>query len=130
MTDKTDAVVAFRAVSGLGLVVWPAESQRAALPAGRELADLDAGELHALRGDARPLTVTERIIHDAGEAWLVQQTGPAWAEEGGASDLCGLLFTRLDGSARRWALVGHPPGPLPNDAELGKLLEQARSGAS
>lgn len=126
--SSAQPVEALQAVSGLTLVIWPAESVRAALPAGATLGDLSDDELAELRAGARPLTVTERIIEADGTAWLVQQTGPAWAEEGGASDLCGLMFTRLDGSARRWALVGRAPGPIPGDEALVDLLEQARRG--
>lgn len=121
-------VEALQAVSGLTLVLWPGEGVRAVLPAGSALADLSAARLAELRADAKPLTVTERIIEADGAAWLVQQTGPAWAEEGGASDLCGLMFTRLDGSARRWALVGRAPGPIPEGDALVDLLERARRG--
>ncbi|MGI9038449.1 MAG: hypothetical protein ACR2GQ_06270 [Gemmatimonadota bacterium] len=126
--SSAQPVEALQAVSRLTLVIWPAESVRAALPAGATLGDLSDDELAELRAGARPLTVTERIIEADGAAWLVQQTGPAWAEEGGASDLCGLMFTRLDGSARRWALVGRAPGPIPGDEALVDLLEQARRG--
>jgi hypothetical protein len=130
MTDRAAPVEALHAVSGLSLVVWPADSVRAALPAGTALADLGPADLAILREGARPLTVTERIIYPdtSSDPVLVQQTGPAWAEEGGASDLCGLLFTRLDGSQHRQAIVGRATGPIPDDAELIRLLERARQG--
>jgi hypothetical protein len=126
-----NAVEALHAVSGLSLVVFPEDGVRAALPAGRRLEDLSADELTALRADAAPLTATERLLDVDGEPWLMQQTGPAWAESGqGAADLCGLLFTRLDGSQERHAVVGRPPGPPPPDDELGAILGAARSGGA
>ena len=109
---STGAVEALVSPSGLSLVVFPELGKRASLPAGRRLADLDAGELEALAETASPLTVTERVIELDGEPWLAQQTGPAWAEPDEASaDLCGILFTRLGGSAARHRVGGRPPGP-------------------
>lgn len=120
------AVEALRATSGLSLVVFPEKDLRAALREGRRLADLDAGELNELEDGATGLTVTERIIEREGEPWLVQQTGPAWAEADEASaDLCGILFIRLDGSAERHAIGGRSPGPLPENDELRRILDRA-----
>lgn len=122
-------VEALHSMSGMSLVVFPAERVRASLAAGRKLADLSADELAELRAGAAPLTVTEELIEFDGAPWLVQQTGPAWAEPAEASaDLCGLLFLRLDGSGHRHAVVGRPPGPIPAPDELRRLLEGALSG--
>jgi len=124
------AVEALRTESGLSLVVWPAEGRRAALPAGRRLANLGDTELGALHESSSPLTVTETVIELGGVAWLVQQTGPAWAEPAEASaDLCGLSFLRLDGSGHRETLSGRSPGPLPSREELSALLADALEAA-
>lgn len=123
------AVEVLRSASGMTLVVFPVERVRTSLPAGRRLADLSGDELAELREGAVPLTVTEGLIDYAGGLWLVQQTGPAWAEPAEASaDVCGLLFTRLDGSERRHAVEGRAPGPLPEAAELRRILEDALDG--
>jgi len=128
-TSARGAVEGLHSVSGMTLVVFPADRVRAGLPAGRRLADLSAVELSELLADAAPLTVTEDVIERDGALWLVQQTGPAWAEAAEASaDLCGLLFTRLDGSGRRHAVEGRPPGPIPAPDELGRILEDALNG--
>lgn len=120
------AVQALRAASGLSLVVFPEEGLRATLPEGRRLADLEGAEAAELREHATGLTATERVIEREGEPWLVQQAGPAWAEPDEASaDLCGMIFTRLDGSAERHAVSGRPPGPLPADGELRRMLDAA-----
>lgn len=122
------AIEALTSESGLSLVVFPDLGRRASLPAGRRLADLDAGELAALAEEAYPLTVTERIIEHDGAQWLVQQTGPAWAEPDEASaDLCGILFTRLGGSEERHEAGGRAPGPLPDDGELRRMLARILS---
>lgn len=122
-------VEALHSMSGMSLIVFPAERVRAPLPAGRKLADLSADELTELRAGAAPLTVTEELIEFDGSPWLVQQTGPAWAEAAEASaDLCGLLFLRLDGSGRRHAVDGRAPGPIPGPDELRRVLEGALSG--
>ena len=127
--ERSGAVEGLHSVSGMTLVVFPADRVRAGLQAGRRLADLSPDEFSALRADAAPLTVTEDVIERDGALWLVQQTGPAWAEAAEASsDLCGLLFTRLDGSGRRHAVEGRPPGPLPAPDELGRILEDALNG--
>ena len=129
--EKGGAVEGLHAMSGMTLVVFPADRVRACLPAGRRLADLSADELSELRAGAAPLTVTEDVIERDGAPWLVQQTGPAWAEPTEASgDLCGLLFTRLDGSGRRHAVESRPPGPLPAPDELGRILEAALNGVA
>lgn len=125
------AVEALRSMSGMTLVVFPEERVRAALPAGRSLADLSADELAELRAGAAPLTVTEALIEFDGAPWLVQQTGPAWAEAADASaELCGLLFLRLDGSGHRQAVEGRAPGPIPGADELRRVLEDALSGGA
>lgn len=126
---RNGAVEALRAASGLSLVVFPEKELRARLPEGRRLADLTPEELTELEESATNLTVTEGVIEPDGDSWLVQQTGPAWAEADEASaDLCGIVFTRLDGSAERHAVTGRPPGPLPAADELGQLLEAALRG--
>lgn len=123
MADERHAVEALRTGSGLGLIVWPATGRRAVLREGRRLADLDGAELDALHASGAPLTATEAVIEVEGEPWLVQQTGPAWAEPAEASaDLCGLQFLRLDGSERRETLAGRSPGPLPDESRLRRLL--------
>lgn len=117
------SVVALRTESGLALVVWPDEGRRAAISDGRDLADLSGAERAALYETASPLTVTEGVIELEGEAWLAQQTGPAWAEPAEASaDLCGLSFLRLDGSEQREIVSGRAPGRIPAAAELRQLL--------
>ena len=129
MGEMSGAVEALHSVSGLTLVVFPAERVRASLPADRRLADLSAEELAELREDAVPLTVTEELIEFGGAPWLVQQTGPAWAEPAEASaELCGLQFLRLDGSGRRHGVEGRPPGPIPAPGELRRILERALHG--
>lgn len=127
MAEARDgAVEALRTGSGLTLVVWPAEGRRAALTEGRRLADLGDAELGALHETASPLTATETVIELDGAAWLVQQTGPAWAEPAAASaDLCGLSFLRLDGSEHREIVTGRSPGPLPSREELRAALADA-----
>ena len=93
---------------------------------GRRLADLGDTDLGALQDSSSPLTVTETVIELGGAAWLVQQTGPAWAEPAEASaDLCGFSFLRLDGSEHREILSGRAPGPLPSEDELRALLAGA-----
>lgn len=129
MAERAGAVEALRSMSGMSLVVFPAERVRASLPAGRTLADLSADELAELRAGAASLTVTEALIEFDGAPWLVQQTGPAWAEPAEASaDLCGLLFIRLDGSGHRHAFDGRAPGPIPGPDELRRVLEGALRG--
>jgi hypothetical protein len=124
-----DALEALHSMSGMTLVVFPAEGVRAMLPAGRRVADLSGDELTELRHGAAPLTVTEGLIDYDGAPWLVQQTGPAWAEpEEASADLCGLLFMRLDGSGRRHATEGRASGPLPAADELRRILEDVLSG--
>lgn len=123
------AVMALRSTSGMSLVVFPEERLRASLEAGRKLAELTAADLAELRAGAAPLTVTEALIEFDGAPWLVQQTGPAWAEPAEASaELCGLLFLRLDGSGRRHAVDGRAPGPIPGPDELRRVLGDALSG--
>lgn len=123
------ALEALRSMSGMSLVVFPEDRVRAGLPAGRTLADLAADDVARLRAGAAPLTVTEELIEFDGAPWLVQQTGPAWAEPAEASaELCGLLFIRLDGSGRRHAVDGRAPGPIPAPDELRRVLEDALSG--
>ena len=123
---REGAIEALRTGTGLALVVWPAQGRRAALPDGRRLADLGDAELGALHESASPLTATETVIELHGAAWLVQQTGPAWAEPAEASaDLCGLSFLRLDGSEHREILPGRAPGPLPSEEELRALVADA-----
>lgn len=123
------AVEALRTESGVALVVWPAVGRRAAISDGRRWVDLDDAERAALFESASPLTVTERVVELDGEPWLVQQTGPAWAEPAAASaDLCGLAFLRLDGSEHREVLSGRAPGPPPDDAEIRRLLAGALAG--
>lgn len=118
-------IEAWTSASGLSLVVFPELGRRARLPAGRRLADLDTQELDALAEAASPLTTTERLIELDGGPWLVQQTGPAWAEPDEASaDLCGILFTRLGGSRERHAVGGRPPAPLPDETALRRMLER------
>ena len=129
MSEGAGAVEALRSMSGMSLVVFPSARVRASLPAGRMLSDLSADELAELRAGAARLTVTEELIEFDGVPWLVQQTGPAWAEPAEASaELCGLQFLRLDGSGRRYAVDGRAPGPIPGPDELRRLLEDALSG--
>lgn len=131
MAEDAGVVVALRSTSGMSLVVFPEDRVRASLPAGRTFADLSADEVAELRAGAAPLTVTEAFIEFDGAPWLVQQTGPAWAEPAEASaELCGLLFTRLDGSGRRHAVDGRAPGPIPGPDELRRVLEDALSGGA
>lgn len=135
-SERDGAVVALMSVTGMSLVVFPEAGTRAALPKGTSLAELSDAEFDELRASAVPATVTERFfrvdpVDGANDVWwLVQQTGPAWAEPAAASaDACGLLFTRLDGSLARYALPdGRPPGPLPDDDELRRLLHAAVHG--
>ena len=117
------------AVSGMSLVVFPEEGLRAALPADQDLAGLGEDELEALRARAVPLTRTERLFELDGESWLLQQTGPAWADPSDTSaDACGLLVTRMDGSQERHAVTGRPPGPPPAEDELRAILRSALAG--
>lgn len=131
MDDGRGAVEALHSMSGMTLLVFPAAAVRTALPAGRRLSELTDDELAELREHAAPLTVTEGLIEHDGSPWLVQQTGPAWAEPSEASaDLCGLLFTRLDGSGRRHAVEGRPAGALPPPDELRRILASALGGGA
>lgn len=78
------------------------EDRRALLEAGRELAELEAGELEDLLAGAVPLTRTERRLADReGRLWLAQSEGPVWAEGEVAAGLTGLVFTPLTGAWER-----------------------------
>lgn len=54
-------------------------------------------DLRALLEGAAPLTETERRFTDEeGKLWLIQSTGPVWAETGVAAGLTGCLATSLE----------------------------------
>lgn len=114
-------VVARVAAEGHTLVVLVPGGRRVALEPGQ---DLQNSAIEDLRAAATPLTPTECLVSAAGSQWLVQASGPVWAEAA-ATDSCGLVFTALDGSLRRVAVTGLPPGPLPTGEQLAGLLAQA-----
>ncbi len=109
------------AEGGHSLVVFIPGGQRVALEPRQALQELDIDDLRAA---ATPLTPTECLIFPAGGEWLVQASGPVWAEAA-ARDSCGLVFTALDGSLKRISVTGLPPGPLPSGEHLAEVLTRA-----
>lgn len=113
-------VVARIAEKGHSLVVLLPSGQRMALDPGQDLQSLTAEDLSA---GATGLTPTEKLISAADSQWLVQASGPVWAETA-AGDSCGLVFTALDGSMRRVVVTGLPPEPLASIDQLIAVLER------
>lgn len=107
--------------------------RRALLEPECELDALTPAELDPLLAGASPLTWTEcRLAGADGEAWLVQSSGPVWAEGEVAAGLTGLVFTRLTGPPERHVLSGAGVAER-SDEELWERLERARrrgAGAS
>lgn len=139
------ALEAWRARSGHGLLYFlPLEDEapaaadrgdrRAALDPGRELADLETAELEELLAGARPLTGTERRLVDRdGAVWLVQSSGPVWAEGETAEGLTGLVFTRLTGPEERVTAPGGHAGRTSTEellVRLGRARAEAGAGAA
>ena len=114
-------VVARVADGGHSLVIFIPGGQRVALEPGQ---DLQSSAIEDLRAAGTPLTPTECLVSAAGSQWLVQASGPVWAEAA-ATDSCGLVFTALDGSRKRITVTGLPPGPLPAGEEIADLLAKA-----
>lgn len=114
-------VVARVADEGHSLVIFVPGGQRVALEPGQVLQD---SAIEGLRAEATPLTPTECLLSAPGGQWLVQASGPVWAEAASA-DSCGLVFTALDGSLKRTAVTGMPPGPLPTGEQLADILARA-----
>lgn len=113
-------VVARIAEKGHSLVILLPSGQRMALDPGQELQSLTAENLSA---GATGLTPTETLISAVDSQWLVQASGPVWAENA-AADSCGLVFTALDGSMRRVVATNLPPGPLASIDQLIAVLER------
>lgn len=81
--------------------------RRAALEAGRRLADLEEAEMAELRAGGTRLTGTERRFRAPdGRPWLAQSAGPVWADGGVATGTTGVLFTALTGEVRRARTAG------------------------
>lgn len=143
------AIEAWRGTSGHGLCYFlclaedgspPAESgdgaaegppgdsrydRRAVLAPDERLADLGEDRLRALFESARPLTVTERrFTAPDGRPWLVQNTGPVWADAGVAEGATGLLFTSLAGPRERARIAGGHVERL-SEHEIVALRERA-----
>ena len=114
-------VVARVADAGHSLVIFIPGGKRVALDPGQVLQDSAIEDLLAA---ATPLTPTECLVSATGSQWLVQASGPVWAEAA-ATDACGLVFTALDGSMKRIAVTGLPPGPLPTGEQLADVLVRA-----
>jgi hypothetical protein len=130
------AVEAWRGPGGHGLLYFlpldggdPADDDRldgrSALAPDEGLRGLDDEELARRRGDAAPLTETERRFEAPdGGTWLAQSIGPVWADEDIAAGLTGILFTRLDGPHRRLTGRGGHVGRL-GPEELGRRWREA-----
>ncbi len=114
-------VVARVADGGHSLVIFIPGGQRVALEPGQVLQN---SAIEELRAAATPLTPTECLVSVAGSQWLVQASGPVWAEAA-AADSCGLVFTALNGSMKRLGVTGLPPGPLPTGQQLADVLARA-----
>lgn len=122
--DRWRACVALRGRGGHGLVYFaPLEGddvdeddgrdRRIPLAPGRELSDLEPGDLRAGLRDGTPLTGTERRIRAPdGRLWLVQSVGPVWADRGVAEGLTGLVFTSLEGPPERRTVAGGHAGRM------------------
>lgn len=132
------AAVAWRAADGSGLCYFRPgedassglEDRRARLPADRTLGSLDAEGLEELFREAAPLTDTERRVRAPdGRPWLAQNVGPVWAEEEAAAGATGVLFTALDGSARRLR-TGSGHVARMSDAELEEAWRRAAGRGS
>lgn len=133
------AVEAWRSSDGHGLCYFlPLEPEgsavapddrgdrRAALDPSEALDSLTSGELTALLEEAVPLTPTERRFRAPdGRLWLGQSEGPVWAEGGGAAEgLTGVLFTSLEGAARRGRSDGGHVGRM-SEEELREAWTRA-----
>ena len=91
------------------------EDRRSTLEPGQLLRDLEAAALDTLWSAGVPLTETERRLVDPdNHLWLAQNTGPVWAEGGGASDATGVLFRCL--SASRPHIGVSPAGHLRDES--------------
>ena len=102
---------------------------RSALAPDEGLRELDDEELARRRGDAAPLTGTERRFEAPdGGTWLAQSIGPVWADEDIAAGLTGILFTRLDGPRRRLTGSGGHVGRLGPEELHRRWREAAAEG--
>ena len=100
--------------------------RRASLRPEDDLAELSTSRLQELLSEAAPLTETERRRRDdRGRAWLIQNSGPVWAEGGVAAGLTGVVLTRLEGGFRRLELPGGHVGKI-SEGEVGRLLPKDR----
>ena len=116
-------VVARTVDGGHSLVVFVPSGRRNAIPPG---SDLQGASLQDLEASAVEMTATEAVVEADGLHWMVQASGPVWAETA-AADSAGLVFTALDGSGRRVEVSGLAPGPLPDDAALIAILNGVRA---
>ena len=100
--------------------------RRAGLAPEDDLAELSVSRLQKLLMEAAPLTETEhRRRDDKGRAWLMQNSGPVWAEGGVAAGLTGVVLTRLEGGFRRLERPGGHVGRM-SEVELGQILLKVR----
>jgi hypothetical protein len=96
--------------------------RRASLAPGQSLVGQSEEQVVELLGSAAPLTATERRVTDPeGAIWLIQNSGPVWAEGGLAGGLTGIVLTRLGSELRRIERPGHHLADL-SEEELTGLL--------
>lgn len=107
------AVFGWRGAGGRGLCYFvPLEAgtptgddrrdRRATLEPGEDFDEVSDERLAELLDGGTALTGTERRLTDRdGALWLVQSSGPVWAEGDVAAGLTGIVLTRLGGDPLR-----------------------------
>lgn len=96
--------------------------RRASIAPGESLVGQSEEQLLELLGSAAPLTVTERRVTDPdGAIWLIQNSGPVWAEGGLAAGLSGMVLTRLGNELQRFERPGDHLADLSEEALIGLL---------
>lgn len=134
--ERWRAIDAWRGRGGLGLLYFvrlvedrPGDDdrtdRRAALDPDVRVDEASEQALRERLDAARPLTETERRIADAGgDLWLVQNTGPVWAEDEAAADATGIRFRPL---TREGPAIAVPGGHLRDRSptDLAGRLERA-----
>lgn len=140
--ERWRAIDAWRGTGGLGLLYFlrldgdrPLDDDRAdlrgVLEPGARIEEASAERLAELLDPARPLTETERRIVDAtGDLWLVQNTGPVWAEQEAAADTTGVRFRPLTRDGPTIAVPGAHVRDLTPDHLVRRLERElaARKG--